>query len=436
MVKPGSFQTLSDWLAWLETLSPNEIDLGLERVEEVLQRLQLARPNRVIHVAGTNGKGSSAAMLEALFLQQSKSVGCYTSPHIHRYNERIRVAGNAVGDEVILQAFERVESERNAVPLTYFEFGTLAALCVFDQAQVETTILEIGLGGRLDAVNVVEPDAGIITNVSLDHVAWLGSDVDTIAAEKAGILRSGKPFVFANEQPPQAIVKKAKEMSSDLRVLNRDYAYNIASEGSWQFCGRDYRLPTLQAPSLAGEFQIHNAAGVLALVEAMGETALLDANLIDAAFSALQLAGRFQIIERRQQWILDVAHNAGAARALADSVVAIDRASIDNVPRLRCVIGILDDKNIADIVEPLLPFVSEWISVTAASPRAFPAAELGRVIANMSGQSCLLAGEVATVCEELDADESSELPVLVTGSFLTVGPALGWLAANPDRQVY
>ena len=142
----------------------------------------------------------------------------------------------------------------------------------------------------------MQPDAGIITNVSLDHVAWLGGDVDTIAAEKAGILRSGRPFVFANEQPPQAIVKKAKEMSSDLRVLNRDYTYSIASEGCWQFSGRDYRLPTLQAPSLAGEFQIRNAAGVLALVEAMGETALLDANLIDAAFSALQLAGRFQIM--------------------------------------------------------------------------------------------------------------------------------------------
>ena len=172
MDRSAHFDSLDEWLAWLETLAPNEIELGLDRVNEALQWLQLSRPARVISIAGTNGKGSSVAMLEALYLQHSKSVGSFTSPHIHRYNERIRVAGREADDALTLNAFVRVEAARRGLPLTYFEFGTLAALCVFDEAELDTVILEIGMGGRLDAVNAIEPDGGIITNVSRDHVAW------------------------------------------------------------------------------------------------------------------------------------------------------------------------------------------------------------------------------------------------------------------------
>jgi len=420
MGRPASFNSLAQWLAWLETLSPHEIDLGLERVVEVLRRLPERRPARVIHIAGTNGKGSSAAMLEALYLQRNDSVGCYTSPHIHRYNERIRVAGIDVDDTQITAAFEQVEAARGDLALTYFEFGTLAAVCVFDDAATETVILEIGLGGRLDAVNAIEPMGGIITNISVDHVAWLGSDVNSIAAEKAGIMRSGKPFVFASEDVPQAILDAAKDLGAELSVLGRDYHYSLNGNGGWEFIGRDCHITGLNSPSLPGAIQIRNAAGVLALVEALGDIDLLDASTINAAFAGLCLAGRLQRIDRGRSWILDVAHNRGAAEVLAQTLEAgpADRA-------LTCIVGILDDKVVEDIVEPLLPFVENWIAVTAASPRGLPANRLAAVIAHLSSKPCLIARSIEEACQRCDTEGVE--PVLVTGSFLTVGPALSWL---------
>ena len=417
MGRPASFNSLAQWLAWLETLSPNEIDLGLERVAETLQRLPNQHAARVIHVAGTNGKGSSAAMLEALYLQRDDSVGCYTSPHIHRYNERIRVAGKDLDDAKIIAAFEQVEAAREGLALTYFEYGTLAAACVFDHAALDTVILEIGLGGRLDAVNAIEPVGGIITNISVDHVAWLGSDINSIAREKAGIMRAGKPCIFASVAVPQSILDVAEERGAELSVLGRDYRYQMDGNGGWEFFGRNCHITGLNAPSLYGAIQIQNAAGVLALVEALGDTDLLNATTINAAFGKLQLPGRLQRIERRQTWIVDVAHNRGAAEVLAKSLTTEQGRT--------CIVGILDDKVIADIVEPLLPLVDSWIAVTAASPRGIPAAKLAAAIANKSGKPCLIAGSIEEACQQ--ADSADQGPVLVTGSFFTVGPALTWL---------
>jgi dihydrofolate synthase / folylpolyglutamate synthase len=426
MKRPASFATLAQWLGWLETLSPTEIDLGLERVTAVLQRLPAGRPKRVIHVAGTNGKGSSAAMLEALYLQRSDSVGCYTSPHIHRFNERIRVAGKAVGDRQIVQAFEQVEAVREGVALTYFEYGTLAALCVFEAAATDTVILEIGLGGRLDAVNAIEADGGIITNVSVDHVAWLGNDIDSIAMEKAGILRAEKPFVFASENVPQVVLDAAREAAAELLLLGRDYRYQSDDDGNWAFAGRQTVLPGLHRPALPGAIQLQNAAGVLALLEALGEDDLLRAGTINRAFSGLQLPGRLQRVDRQRPWLLDVAHNRGAADVLAQSLAAEPA-----LRKLTCIAGMLDDKSIADIIEPLLPFVHSWIAVTAASPRAIPAAELAGAIANLSGKPCLIAASMVAACQHSAAATDCHHPVLVTGSFFTVGPALRWLAEHP-----
>ncbi len=430
MGRPASFGTLAQWLGWLETLSPNEIDLGLERVAEVLQRLPAGRPDRVIHIAGTNGKGSSAALLEALYLQRNDTVGCYTSPHIHRYNERIRVAGEAVDDQQIMRAFEQVEAVREDVVLTYFEYGTLAALCVFDAAGIDTMILEIGLGGRLDAVNAIEPVGGIITNVSVDHVAWLGSDIDSIAFEKAGILRGGKPFVFASDDIPQPILDRAREVGAELLLPGRDYHYRADDAGGWEFAGRQVEIRGLRKPALPGAIQIRNAAGVLALVEALGDADLLNATTINAAFSSVQLAGRLQRVERKRSWILDVAHNRGAAEVLAQELAA-DKA----MQNLTCIAGMLDDKVIEDIIESLLPFVDSWIAVTAASPRGIPAAELAGTIANLSGKPCLIADSIEQACQQSDTE--SDGPVLVTGSFFTVGPALAWLAVHaPAKPSY
>jgi len=420
--RPGSSDTLPAWLGWLETLSPREIDLGLDRVNEVLSRLAPGRPERLIVVAGTNGKGSSVAMLEALYLQRSDSVAAYTSPHIHRYNERIRIGGVNATDAAIVEAFVRVERVRGDVPLTYFEYGTLAALDQFDRAGIRHVILEVGLGGRLDAVNAVEPDGGILTNVAMDHQDWLGHDIESIAAEKAGILRPFKPFVFASDEVPRAVIERALELDTDLRILNRDYRYDLGEPG-WNFRGRSVSIDGLRQPALPGRIQFRNAAGVLALVEALGDNDLLDAATIDSAFSQLRLEGRCQQIERRRRWIIDVAHNPAAARVLADILAEAYAGEA-----LTCVIGVLGDKDVEGIVEALGPLVGRWIAVTANGPRAIPAAELARRIANASNSPCRIEPSIAAACAFADA--LADGPVLVTGSFMTVGPAIEWIESS------
>ncbi|MDH4015674.1 MAG: Mur ligase family protein, partial [Chromatiales bacterium] len=244
---------LSAWLTWLESLSPNEIDLGLERVREVLERLEVPVAEHVIIVAGTNGKGSSVAMMSALLRAAGKRVGAYTSPHMIDYNERIVVQGQPASDDEIVAAFEKIEAVRKGVPLTYFEYGTLAAFVVFAEAALDVWVLEVGMGGRLDATNVVEPTAALITTVSLDHCDWLGKDIETIAVEKAGVMRGGIPVVFGSADVPQAIIDRAESLGADLRLR-----------------GRDYSLDAVPQPGLRGEFQVGNAAAVLALLRAAG----------------------------------------------------------------------------------------------------------------------------------------------------------------------
>ncbi|MEJ2176281.1 MAG: bifunctional folylpolyglutamate synthase/dihydrofolate synthase, partial [bacterium] len=310
---------LADWLRRLETLSPKEIDLGLDRVAEVLGRMGLALPARVILVGGTNGKGSSVEMLRAL-LADTGVTGTYTSPHVVRYNERIAVDGVPAGDEAIVAAFERVEAARGGTLLTYFEFGTLAALAVFEAARVDTAILEVGLGGRLDAVNVVDPDASLITNVSLDHCDWLGDDVETIGREKAGIMRSGKPVVFAAPDLPASVAAHAQAIGARLIRAGHDYGWTPAEDGRWSWRGRQTDLRGLVPPSLGGPVQLQNAAGALALVEGLGLAPQLEPEHVNRALTALRLPGRMQVLRLEQRWMLDVAHNPAAAAALADGL--------------------------------------------------------------------------------------------------------------------
>ena len=408
---------LPDWLRRLETLSPREIDLGLERVAEVLGRMQLEPPARVIIVGGTNGKGSSVEMLRAL-LAGSGVIGTYTSPHVIRYNERIAIDGRPAADEDIVAAFERVEAARDEVPLTYFEFGTLAALGVFDAAGVTTAILEVGLGGRLDAVNVVEPDASLITNVSLDHCEWLGNDIESIGYEKAGIMRAGKPVVFASSDIPASVVAHAKKVGAQLVRAGRDYTWTHDASGGWSWRGRRVELSGLALPALRGPMQLQNAAGALALLEALGLRELLDPEFVSRALSNLRLPGRMQVVEREHRWLFDVAHNPAAAEALAASLRQHE------APAAVAIVGILDDKNVEGIVGPLAALVDRWIAVTAASPRAIEAAELGRRIANETGKACLVADSAEQAIANAREMAGSEGRVLVTGSFYTVGPFL------------
>jgi len=416
---------LNEWLARLETYSAQEIDLGLERVQILLQRLNLTLPKTIFHVAGTNGKGSSVAMLEALLLTTGAKVGCYTSPHLQRYNERIRVDGTEASDAQIVSAFESIEALRESVPLTYFEFGTLAALAVFVAEKVDIAVLEVGLGGRLDAVNAVEPTASLITNISLDHCDWLGDNVEDIAREKAGVMRAQKPVVFAAPEMPQAISEVAKSLRARLFAANRDYRWVAASE-EWSWEGISHSVQNLARLQLTGDIQLQNAAGVLTLLESAGFESLLDTDIINAALASVSLAGRMQLIAGR--WVLDVAHNPAAASALA--------AALRTMPQGRAavtVIGMLDDKDVAAVVEPLNELTDHWIAVTADSPRAIPANELARRISISTDRPCWIADSFERAIERAEALAGANDLLLVTGSFYTVGAALVILAApGPD----
>lgn len=418
-------RALGDWLAWLETLSPREIDLGLERVLEVQKRLGLARPERVVHVAGTNGKGSSAAMLEALLRARGDTVGCYTSPHVLAYNERIRVNGVPANEPAIVSAFEAVEAVREDVPLTYFEYGTLAALVVFARAHVNAAVLEIGMGGRLDAVNAVEPDAGIITNVTLDHCDWLGPDVETIAREKAGIMRPGKPLVFGSPAVPATIVAEARRVGADLRLAGRDFGHERqdGNPPTWAWHGRDTALHGLAMPSLPGSVQLANASAALAVLEAMGLSDVLEAATVDTALRGLVLPGRFQQVEHGgRRFLLDVAHNPDAARVLSEQLAEHPHAG-----PVAAILGVLADKDAAAIVRTLAPRVDRWIAVRPASGRAADPGTLAALVANTSGKPCLVMDSPAAALEYLVSHTSTDTLLLVTGSFFTVGPALEWL---------
>jgi dihydrofolate synthase/folylpolyglutamate synthase len=409
----------------MSTLTPNEIELGLERVSLVLERLALQRPSLVLHVAGTNGKGSCVAMLESFLLRNGYCTGAYTSPHLRKYNERIRVAGAESGDEQIERAFRRVEAVRNGVPLTYFEFGTLAALCVFDEQKVDAMVLEVGMGGRLDAVNAVEPDGGIITNVSLDHCEWLGNDVESIGTEKAGILRSGKSFVFGSEHIPATVKQRADEIAANLLIAGRDY--QSKSEGaSWSWAGQRTTLDKLQKPSLAATVQVSNAASVLALLEALGFDNLLQRDIINNVLGSIELPGRLQTVQTDRDWLLDVAHNAASAEVLADSL-----SEIRSGRRITAVIGLLEDKKAADIIVPLCRVVDSWIAVRAESTRARPAAELAAIVAQCCGKPCLVADDIGSALQDAKMRTPDTEIILVCGSFYVVGPALDELYSRP-----
>lgn len=422
----SDFSSLDHWLGWLETLSPIEIDLGLDRVLQVLRLLKLSRPSRVIHVAGTNGKGSSVAMLEALFMSTGERVGTYTSPHVNYYNERIQINSMPVSDEEIISAFERVDSVRQNEELTYFEFGTLAALVIFDVKKADTIILEVGMGGRLDAVNAVEPDAGIITNVSLDHCDWLGENIESIAAEKAGILRCGKPFVYGALEIPNAILTYSKRCGADLcrRGLDFDFALesNSSNNSNWEWSGRRNTLSSLKMPALVGKFQLQNAAAVLALIEAMYLDELLNRQLVNKAFSQLEMAGRCQLVQTDRKWLLDVAHNVAAANVLSDVLTEMSPRG-----RIIVIMGLLRGKDLDGIVSALLGLVDIWIAVRAEETRALTASELAAGIANMCDKPCMILDSLPDAMQYTANQANAEDLIVVTGSFYVVGPALRWL---------
>ena len=421
-------RTLAEWLALQELVHTRSIDLGLGRVGTVAATLGLDRPRyRVITVGGTNGKGSTVATLEALLLAQGLRVGTLTSPHLLRYNERIHVAGREATDAELVAVFETIEAARGATTLTFFEYNTLAALLLFAQQQVDVAVLEVGLGGRLDATNLVDADVAVLCSVGLDHRDWLGDTLDAIGAEKAGIFRTGRPAVLGTPQLPASVYAAIGQLGARAVIAERQFSWQLTGSG-WTYRGLHGEITGLPAPRLAGRIQYRNAATALAAVESLMHVAgtqlrcaPLTREVIAAALSRVEVAGRFQIIPGPVEWILDVSHNEPAARVLKENLA--DRPGSG---RTIAVCGILQDKDAGEIARVLQGAAQLWIGCALPGPRGGSAAELAARLA----PTIAVTHQADSVAEGCELARKLARPgdrVLVFGSFSTVTAALEWL---------
>lgn len=356
--------TLSEWLAALETMHPKAIDMGLDRVARVKDRLGIELGCPVITVGGTNGKGSTCAMLESILLQAGYRVGLYTSPHLVHFNERARVNGEALPDETLVAHFAEVEARRGEVSLTYFEFTTLAILGAFAKAGLDAVILEVGLGGRLDAVNVMDADVAIVTSIDIDHAEYLGTTREEIGFEKAGIFRAGKTAICSDPVPPRSLVDQATAIGADLWLFGRDFNYS-GDKQQWNYAGRSQRRRSLGYPSLRGANQLFNACAALAALEALRDRLPVGAQEVRTGLVMVDLPGRFQVLPGRPTVVLDVAHNPHAAATLGQN--------LDNMgfhPYTYAVFGAMQDKDIKGIVEHLKDRIDHWCLSDLPLPRA------------------------------------------------------------------
>lgn len=362
--------TLADWLARLETMHPKAIDMGLDRVRQVKDAMALEFACPVIIVGGTNGKGSTCAMLEAILLRAGYRVGLYTSPHLLHFNERMRINGQSASDAELVAAFDKLDALRAEVSLSYFEFTTLAAMQLFADASLDAVIFEVGLGGRLDAVNVLDADVAIVTSVDIDHTEYLGDTREKIGFEKAGIFRAGKTAICGDPVPPASLVEHAEKIGADLWLFNRDFNYS-GDKQQWNFSGRGHRRNSLAYPSLRGANQLLNASGVLAALEALRLRLPVGAQEVRTGLALVDLPGRFQVLPGKPTIILDVAHNPHAAATLAQN--------LDNMgfhPYTYAVFGAMQDKDIDGVIAQLQGCVDHWCVTDLPLPRAATAAEI------------------------------------------------------------
>ncbi len=423
-------QTLEGWLAHCERLHPVTIDLTLERVARVRDRLGLAFEVPVFTVAGTNGKGSTCAMLEAILLQAGYRVGVYTSPHLVHFQERLRLNGDIVQAEQLLPHFEAVEAARQDEALTYFEFTTLALLRCMAGQPLDAVVLEVGLGGRLDAVNVIDPDCAVITSVALDHMDYLGPDRESIGREKAGIMRAGRAVVVSDPQPPASVLARAQELGADLWLMGRDFNYS-GDRQQWNWSGRGRRHNALAYPALRGANQLLNASGVLAALDALRSRLPVSAQAVRNGLAMVELPGRFQIVPGQPTLVLDVAHNPHAAAVLAQN---LDQMGF--FPRTHAVLGAMADKDLAGLVTPLLAHVDTWHCTSLPIARAASAQQLAEVIerarVQAAAQSTVPLPQAQIVMHDtpqhalaaavLGANPTDR--IMVFGSFHTIGGVL------------
>lgn len=420
-----SQRSLADWLGYLEQLHPSAIDMGLERSREVAVRLGLGRPApRVITVTGTNGKGSTCAFLAELLGEQGLKVGVYSSPHLLRYNERVQIEGREASDEALCEAFAAVEAARGEISLTYFEMGTLAAFWLFERAALDAVVLEVGLGGRLDAVNLVDADVAVVTSIGLDHADWLGDTRESVAFEKAGIFRAGKPAVCGDLEPPQPLLDQARALGVPLLLRGRDFDLAIG-EHDWHWHGRGADRTPLRLHHLSLlDLPMENAAlalQVYALLDLPWQPERLLAALLRARVTG-RLDSRVANWKGQQRrLLLDVGHNPHAAEYLA-------RRLATRLPEGRrlAVFGLLADKDLGGVLEPLLGLVQDWAVAPLPTPRSRPAQELQSALAARGAQASVHA-DIAAALEAQCAKATADDEILVFGSFYSVADALGWL---------
>ena len=406
--------TLAEWLGYIERQHPRAIALGVERVKEVFETMHVRLACPVLTVAGTNGKGSTCAMLESILRAAGYRTGLYTSPHLLRYNERVRVAGVESSDHALAESFSAVEQARLEVPLTYFEFGTLAALWLFSRERIEAAILEVGLGGRLDAVNILDPDCAVLTSVGIDHVDYLGATREEIGREKAGIFRPGRPAVIADPDPPRSV----REATGEKLFLGKDFGYQT-QDGQWSYWGPGGRRGGLAYPALRGRIQLSNAAAAICALGAVAlPVAMQD---VRRGLAEVEIPGRFQVLPGRPQVILDVAHNAQAASVLAGNLADSGFAS-----ETIAVCGMLRDKDIGAVLRALAPRVTRWHLASLPGPRGALASDLEKHLpckADLFDSPTDAFAAAKTAAREDDK-------IVVFGSFLTVAEVMAWLNNN------
>ena len=423
--------TLSEWLAHCEQLHPKNIDMGLERVRTVADRMHIKFDCPVITVAGTNGKGSTCAMLESILTQAGYKTGVYTSPHLVHFEERLRLKGEPVVAADLVAGFERVEAARCMAgvetSLTYFEFSTLAILDVMARSKLDVAILEVGLGGRLDAVNIIDPDCAVITSVDIDHTEFLGTDRESIGFEKAGIMRTGRPVVVSDPMPPQSVLDRALEVGADLWRFGTDF--NVSGDKQqWGWAGRGRRFSGLAYPALRGANQLVNAAGVLAALAALRERLPITAQAVRNGLAFVELPGRFQIIPGQPHLVLDVAHNPHSVAALAANLDAMGY-----FPTTHAVFGAMADKDLALMLAKVNPLIDRWYFTDLPTARADSAQGLLAKWQVSNPRKEVRATTYAAPQLALKAAIEAADPadrIVVFGSFYTVG---GILEAGTPR---
>jgi dihydrofolate synthase/folylpolyglutamate synthase len=420
-------RTLAEWLALQESVHPKTIDMGLARVASVARTLRVDKPaSRVITVGGTNGKGSTVAHLDAILRAAGASTGMFTSPHFIRYNERIRVGGVEVEDAELVNAFERIEAARGQTTLTFFEYNALAALLIFADRQLDVAILEVGLGGRLDAVNLVDADVSVVCSIGFDHRDYLGDSLEQIGAEKAGIFRAGRPAVLSTPAMPGSVYSTIQRLGARAVVAERDFTWQVETtdEGArWRYRGLRTALSNLPASALAGSIQYRNASASLAAIESLDAGYPLNEQTVGEALRNVRLAGRFQVVAGPVEWILDIAHNEPAARVFAEHV---RERPLPDGGHTFAVLGILADKDAREIAAALEPLVDHWILCSLPGARGSSASDLAQRL-GLPPDEITLAASVPEGCEVARAAAVPGDRVIVFGSVYTVGPALQWL---------